>query len=96
VIAIVAGAGDAAAASTTARPASVASGVCASAARGTNTSSGINRWEEGFATVAGPSSPCTSSHALLSVSDLFLPLFTQVAKVELEGVPSEVRIQHPA
>jgi hypothetical protein len=36
MIAIVGGAGDAAAASTTARPASVASGVCAVSAGGTN------------------------------------------------------------
>src|SRR5919107_1174115 len=51
MIAIVGGAGDAAAASGTVRPASVASGVCAAAARGrTNTSSGINRWEEGSET----------------------------------------------
>ena len=78
MIAIVGGAGDAAAASRTARLASVASGVCVSAARGTNTSSCIKCWEEGFATVAGPSSPRTSSHNLLSVSALLQALIACV------------------
>jgi hypothetical protein len=86
MIAIVGGAGDAAAASTTAKHASVASGVCAASAGGTNTSSGINRWEEGFATVAGPS-PCTSSHNLLSVSALLFAFFTNRLEVGVLGSP---------
>ena len=69
MIAIVGGAGDAAAASRTAQPASVASGVCVSAARGTNTSSCIKCWEEGPALVAEPSSRMFS-HNLLAVSSL--------------------------